>query len=170
MSNLSSSNVHVHYDSEELDPLPEVHKFFLKEFKQYKIDSLSITTNNFVTPNEGIQEQIPSCHSLFGRDKVFEYPLNLINGIHRENLAHIHLSDDSWDSTKPQWECTSNFAMVYSGFTLGKCDYHFVVHEILRDDKGTKFDAHDYYTPSDIDYYIKNAAYYREQIASLKKR
>lgn len=169
MSNLSSSNVHVHYDSQELDPLSDVHKFFLKEFKQYKIDSLSIATDNFVAPNEGIQETTPSCHSLFGRDRVFEYPLSLINGIHQENLSHVHLSNGTWDTTKPQWECTSNFAIVYSGFTLGKYDFHFVVHEIFQDEQGTEFDAHDYYTHDDVDYYIKNAAYLRQQITNSNK-
>ncbi|NOF88414.1 type II toxin-antitoxin system YafO family toxin [Vibrio cholerae] len=169
MSNLSSSNVHVHYDSQELDPLSDVHKFFLKEFKQYKIDSLSLTTNNFVAPNEGIQETTPSCHSLFGRDRVFDFPLSLITKIHNENLAHVHLSDGNWDTTKPQWECTSNFAIVYSGFTLGKCEYHFVVHDIHHDKQNSEFDAHDYYTRSDIDYYIQNAVYLREQITESNK-
>ncbi|MBY8211381.1 type II toxin-antitoxin system YafO family toxin [Vibrio fluvialis] len=164
MSKQSSSNVHVHYDAEELDPLSPEHNFFLKEFKQYKIDSLSISTNNFVAPNEGIQETTPTCHNLFGRDRVFEHPIDLINDIHRENLAHVHLSDGTWDTTRPQWECTSNFAIVYSGYTVGTYDYHFVVHEILHDDIDASFDAHDSYTRDGIEYYIANARYLKEQL------
>lgn len=69
-----SNDVVVHYDNEELDPLSPQQTFAIKEFKQYKINSLGISTDNFVAPNEGIQERKRSVHSLFGRDRVFERP------------------------------------------------------------------------------------------------
>ncbi|RZV17356.1 hypothetical protein EOJ41_15215 [Vibrio alginolyticus] len=166
MSKLSSSNVYVHYDSEELDPLSPAEEFALKEFKQYKIDSISITSSNFVAPNEGIQETTPSCHELFGRDRVFEHPSHLITHIHKEHLAHVHYSNGKWDSTKPQWSCTSNLAIVYSGFIVDQCNYHFVVHELLLDDKNQNIDAHDFYKNDDVDYYVRNARYLREELTS----
>lgn len=163
MSKLSSPVV-VHYDSSELDPLTPPQHFALKEFKQYKIDSLHITTDNFVAPNEGIQEREPSVHSLFGRDRVFERPSHLINGIHKENIAHVHYNDGTWRSNMTQWDSTSKQALVYSGFEYDG-QFHFVVHEFLLDD-GTdpNFDAHDHYKTEDVQYYIDNAAYLRRAI------
>ncbi|MEZ9492251.1 type II toxin-antitoxin system YafO family toxin [Vibrio splendidus] len=159
-----SNPVVVHYDTEELDPLSPEQTFVLKEFKKYKFDSLNITTDNFITPNEGIQEREPSVHSLFGRDRVFEKPSDLITGIHRENVAHIHYSDGSWTSDMKQWYCTSNLALVYSGFEL-KDKFHFVVHELLlNEDSEPDFDAHDSYEREDVEFYIENAEYLRKAV------
>ena len=171
MSKQSETNVTVIYDEdlidEEQESLSPQQKFVISEFKQYKIDSLSVTPTNFVAPNEGIQESEPSVHALFGRDRVFEHPSDMINDIHKENLSHVHYSDNQWAPEMNQWDCTSNLAVVYSGFILEGDKYHFVVHELLiNEDNHPEFDAHDYYGREDLDYYLENAAYYRKAIES----
>ncbi|MGF1909170.1 hypothetical protein L4C38_07005 [Vibrio kasasachensis] len=159
-----SSNIVVHYDSSELDPLSPQEIFVLKEFKQYKIDSLSISIDNFVAPNEGIQEVSPSVHSLFGRDRVFEHPSHLINDIHAENITHVHYNDGTWMPSMNQWHCTSMLAVVYSGFQYSD-QFHFVVHDLLlNSEDDDNFDAHDSYKTEDLEYYVQNAQYLREQV------
>lgn len=159
-----SNHIVVHYDNECLDPLSPQQSFVLKEFKQYKIDSLNITTDNFIAPNEGIQEQQPSVHSLFGRDRVFEWPSELLAAIHKENLAHIHYSDGTWTNVMNQWDCTSNLSLVYSGFERNE-QYHFVVHELLlNEEQDPDFDAHDHYETDDVQYYVDNARFLRQTI------
>lgn len=163
MSDQSNPLVFV-YLNEDLEELTQEQTFAVGEFKQYKAISLSASTNNFVAPNEGIQFQEPSCHSLFGRDRVFEHPSHLITQIHQENLSHVHYSDGTWEEHIAQWDCTSNMAVIYSGFEHAN-GFHFVIHEmILKPDE----DAHDFYGTQDIEYYIGSARYYREEIQNPK--
>lgn len=63
-----------------------------------------------------------------------------------------------------QWDCTSNLAVVYSGFELND-QFHFVVHELLlNEENDSSFDAHNFYEREDVEYYINNAEYIRQAI------
>lgn len=159
-------NVHVHFD-DELSPLSPQEQFIIDEFKLYKSDSLSISLDNFVAPNEGIQAKEASIHSLFGRDRVFDFPPEFWARIHQENLSHVHYDiDNEWTAQLAQWDCTSNSSVVYSGFVLDDEHFHFVIHELLIDyNQKENFDAHDYYQKDDLKYYLDNAEYYRKVIS-----
>ena len=138
MSTPSKINVNVSY-TEEFHPLSSGHSKALNALKDYKQISLSENpTLHFVAPPEGIQSQRVPVHPALGRDKVFEFPEHLINGIHRENLSHVHYTDGTWKSGTSQWDCTSNLAIVYSGIKLSERDYHFVVHDFLLNEKKDK--------------------------------
>lgn len=141
---------------DELKPLiPEV-SYIVKEFTSYKTQTLLESNDNFVTPNEYLQQQYPSSHNLFGRDRVFDYPIELSGRIHLEKIAHVHYNiNDYWESVTKQWDCKSNSSVVYSGFeTLDT--YHFIIHELLLTD------AHSNYSNEDIEYYLNNAEYHRK--------
>ncbi|MDP2559731.1 type II toxin-antitoxin system YafO family toxin [Psychrobium sp. 1_MG-2023] len=155
--------------NEDLDPISKPHLFIIDEFKEYKQLSLSESTRNFVAPNEGIQAITPSAHSLFGRDRVFERPPELITDIHAFNLAHVHFdSRNAWDNETPQWECKSHESIVYSAFKLANSSYHFVILEMLLGEGLAKFDAHNHYKFDDIEHYLLNAKYYQNTL--MKKR
>ncbi|MFA0085365.1 hypothetical protein [Vibrio sp. 10N.261.51.F12] len=164
MSIPSKVNVKVSYTS-EYHPLSFGQNKAINALKDYKQISLSEEpTLNFVAPPEGIQSMKEPVHPALGRDKVFEFPEHLINGIHKENLSHIHYSDGTWPRNAMQWDCTSNLALVYSGIKLSKYDYHFVVHDFLINEaQEQNFDAHHCYK-QDMQYYIDNAEYYRQII------
>lgn len=149
---------------DDLHPLDEVSKFVISEFKKFKIDSFTHSCDNFITTNEGTQKNTPSIHSLFGRDNIFEQPAKWVGSILDENLSHTHIDiNNSWTKNKPQWYCTSNESLVYSGFKLNSNEYCLVIHDLLTDDGNhADFDAHDFYEEQDIEYYLKNAIYHRE--------
>jgi hypothetical protein len=142
---------------EELQPLTDVTNYLIKEFTSYKTKTLSESDGNFVAPNEFNQQQYPSSHSLFGRDRVFDYPPRLLDRIHLEQIAHVHFNiDDSWGVHSKQWVCTSDSSIVYSGFkTLDT--FHFVIHDLLTTD------AHNSYSQDDMQYYLDNAEYHRKK-------
>ncbi|NRB65583.1 MAG: type II toxin-antitoxin system YafO family toxin [Saprospiraceae bacterium] len=162
-----SKDIHVNvtYDKELL-PLTEAEQFVGNEFKNYKIDSLSQNPKNFVTPNEYIQSMYPSAHSLFGRDRVFDYPKKWFERIDFENLAHVHFNIKyEWNPSQKQWSCTSDSSVVYSAFVIDNVNYHFVIHELLLNTSNDdSFDAHEFYKPEDLKYFLDNAEYHRKII------
>lgn len=147
----------------------ESNQEILGNFMQYKGDSLNlvhrdkggaiVTPNpNFVTPNENLQASNPRIHPLFGRDRIFDYPPQLLADIHFHGLAHVHIVDPTgYSDDQPQWDCTSNAAAVYSAFSLGPMHYHYHVVEIYNGGKPYG-DAHQYYATGDIEAYIAEAA------------
>lgn len=140
----------------------------IDEFKSYKTLSLSLTTNNFVAPNEGIQYKTVSCHSLFGRDRVFDFPLKWINHIHNENLTHVHIDlDGAWEADRFQWDCCSNESIVYSAFIKPDGTYCFTIIDFLiNDEDSADFNAHNHYQEDDIENYLFIAEENRELHAS----
>ncbi|OBU13957.1 hypothetical protein AYY19_19550 [Photobacterium aquimaris] len=152
----------------EVIPDPELElddflNFVIAEFKEYKTLSLSeVGADNFVAPNEGIQAVRSSVHNLFGRDRVFERPAKWVAYIQRENLTHVHFDrEEQWHSDTPQWNCTSCESIVYSAFRMPDGRFVFVIHEFLFLEQTDN--AHDNYEESDMDYYIRNAEYHRNQ-------
>ncbi len=145
--------------------LDEVGSFISDEFLEYKKLSITDSADNFITPNEQIQHQTESIHSLFGRDRVFDYPVHLSTHIHYENLTHVHVDkDNTWGAGLTQWACTSKYSIVYSGFTLTNNHIHLIVHDLLINKDGdADFDAHNFYNNDDVEYYINSAAYYRKE-------
>ncbi|MGE6101072.1 type II toxin-antitoxin system YafO family toxin [Aeromonas salmonicida] len=140
-----------------------VQDYVVAEFCEYKRLSLTMSYNNFVAKNEGLQAKEPSIHSQFGRDRVFDHPQALLPSIIDENIAHVHYDGDApWSPEKPQWYCTSHESVVYSAFLEGD-GYCFVIHDLLLNHDGDPdFDAHNYYSFKDLEYYVANAEYHRE--------
>ncbi|MFQ2510620.1 hypothetical protein [Aeromonas caviae] len=132
------------------------------EFCEYKRLSLTMSYDNFVAKNEGLQAKEPSIHSQFGRDRVFDHPQDLLPGIIDENIAHVHYDGDAtWSPDKPQWSCTSHESVVYSAFRE-RDGFCFVIHDLLLDhDEDPDFDAHNHYSYKDLEYYVANAEYHR---------
>ena len=119
-------------DDVELD---EVGSFISDEFLEYKKLSITESANNFITPNEQIQHQTESIHSLFGRDRAFDYPEHLSTDIHYENLTHVD-KDNIWVAGLTQWACTSKYSIIYSGFTLTNNHIYLIVHDLLINKDG----------------------------------
>jgi hypothetical protein len=142
----------------------ELGKFVTNEFLEYKKLTFTQSDHNFITPNELYQEQNVSLNSLFGRDRVFDYPQRLFTDIHFENLTHVHVDKDNiWDLNEKQWFCRSQYSIVYSGFKVQTDHVHLVIHDLLLNTDGDPdFNAHDFYNESDIEYYLDSAAFYRE--------
>ena len=149
----------------ELEPINEEQQVIIDEFKEYKLRSLGVTTANFVAPNEGIQYTNPSIHIMFGRDRVFDFPIKWINHIHKENLTHVHIDlDGKWGKGTYQWDCRSSESIVYSAFIKNDGTYCFVIIAFLTNDNDDpKFDAHNSYKQDDIENYLFIAEENREQ-------
>ncbi|MCD9544184.1 hypothetical protein GLP24_04880 [Photobacterium carnosum] len=147
-------------------------QFIVEQFKLYKELSIQQNPNdNFAAPNEeSTQRQEPSLHSFFGRDRIFDFPKDLLAKIWIDNLAHIHIDTDAeWsEPPKVQWYTTSKNALIYSAFkyTDKKDDINelvFVVHEILSDfDPEDESGAHKYYKRSYIEELLVLAEWHRE--------
>lgn len=139
-----------------------VQDYVVAEFCEYKRLSLTMSYDNFVAKNEGLQAKEPTIHAQFGRDRVFDKPEKLLPGIIDENIAHVHYDGDvTWSLEKPQWYCTSHESVVYSAFKE-EDGYCFVIHDLLLDHGDyPNFDAHTHYSFEDLEYYIENAKYHR---------
>ena len=68
-----------------------VQDYVVAEFCEYKQLSLTMSYNNFVAKNEGLQAKEPSIHSQFGRDRVFDHPQALLPSIIDENINDAFL-------------------------------------------------------------------------------
>jgi hypothetical protein len=139
-----------------------VQDYVVSEFCEYKRLSLTLSYDNFVAKNEGLQMKELSIHSQFGRDRVFDYPPKLLPSIIDENIVHVHYDGDAtWSPEQPQWYCTSHESVVYSAFKEGD-GYCFVIHDLLLDhDEDPNFNAHNSYSFDDLEYYVENAKYHR---------
>lgn len=142
----------------------EIGDFVSDEFLEYKKLTFTQSDNNFITPNENFQKNNQSLHSLFGRDRVFDYPRELLTDIHYDNLTHVHVDkDNEWSDNTNQWYCCSKFSIVYSGFKVNEKHIHLIVHDLLLNiQNDPDFDAHNHYTQDDVEYYLDSAAYYRK--------
>lgn len=148
---------------DEDSPQRKFQDYVVAEFLEYKKLSLTSSIQNFVAKNEGLQAKEVSAHNQFGRDRVFDHPHKLLAKIIHENVAHVHYdSEGAWPIDRVQWSCTSHESVVYSAFQeIG--GYCFVIHELLLDlNQDPSFNAHDNYSFDDLDYYVKNAKYFRE--------
>lgn len=152
--------------------ITEAEQFIVEEFKVYKQVSMSLGKVNFANPNEQTTQQLSiSVHAFFGRDRVFDFPQDLITDIWHENLTHVHIdSDGVWDNPAiVQWQATSKNALIYSAFPT-ETEYVFVVHEILKDfEAADEKGAHRYYTRDDIKTWLELAEWERTQYPSDKQ-
>jgi hypothetical protein len=154
---------------EEPENITEAEDFIVREFKEYKQVSMALGEVNFATPNEQTtQLKTVSVHSLFGRDRIFDFPQDVLTDIWKEHLTHVHIDTDGvWPETpRVQWHTTSKNALIYSAFNTEQ-EYVFVVHEILKDFESTDDDgAHKYYTRQDILDWLELAVWERERYPS----
>ncbi len=131
----------------------------LSAFQWLKNSDIEHGVDNFPAINEGLQEQYPAGHALFGRDRIQERPDALINRIHEENLAHIHVNDGTWKPETKQWNQTSKQAIVYSSFKHNG-DYYFYVLELYLGFENDN--PHDYYDEL-AEEWLVDAKEYREK-------
>jgi len=158
-----SKNIKIIYDIREDGSLEESERYILEEFRKYKLTSLSISSDNFCTPNEETtQREKFSCHPFFGRDKVFNFPERILHLIWKEHLAHIHIdSDGDWEAPKFQWFTTSKNAIIYSAF-IEDDEYVFVIYDILKDFEDSDYrGAHNYYSEEQIIDFLELAEWHR---------
>lgn len=141
-------------------------KYYADEFLLYKEYSLEDNIDNFATKNEQHQKRETPVHATFGRDRVFDYPRKYFVDIDFENLAHVHVDIDGvWDvNNTSQWNCTSQYSIVYSGFKVSDLHFHFIIHDLhLNFDNYVEFDAHDNYEKEDIEYYLECSSFFRNE-------
>ena len=146
----------------EVVELNEANQEALNIVHEYKTLSFNAGPTNIITPNENIQLREVSIHPAVGRDRVFDYPERLRVDIEYEQLAHLHFVDPSMAAKGiPQWKCTSKYAAVYSVFLVTPNHIHILVHDLLTAENGIE-DAHEYYTPDDVETYLFYAKEFRE--------
>ncbi|WP_418358391.1 type II toxin-antitoxin system YafO family toxin [Shewanella basaltis] len=152
--------------------ITEAEQFIVEEFKIYKKVSMSLGHVNFATPNENTTQLTEeSVHQLFGRDRIFDFPDDLITEIWSQHLTHVHIdSDGIWDETPVvQWHATSKNALIYSAFPT-ETEYVFVVHEILKDfEANDEKGAHKFYTKDDITIWLELAEWERDRYPSAEQ-
>lgn len=154
------------YEPESISPAEE---FIVQEFKEYKQASMALGHINFAAPNEQTTQLTDvSVHQFFGRDRIFDFPQDLVSEIWSEHLAHVHIDTDGiWpEPPNVQWHATSKNALIYSAFE-NENEYVFVVHEILKDFESTDGDgAHKHYTRKDILDWLELAEWERKRYPS----
>lgn len=153
---------------QSISTVPGIEK--LKEqFIEYKSKAYEYAEDNECSASEFLptlsaadQLEFPPDHQMFGKDKLFEGPDRAI----KEQLYHVHLFRPEQEKTKwhteesprPQYECTSDSALVYSHIPTDTDDSVFLLLRIL--DPG----AHGAYKqPKLVEQWAKLAQDYRCQ-------
>ena len=136
---------------------------FKCEFERYKSFAYEYAENSTYEVEdfmpalaEDDQNDLPSDHSLFGRDRVFA------GKAANEHLYHVHINKpgysvwtDATGNQMNQWDCTSDSALIYSYKNDYSGDLKFLLLELI--DPG----AHSKYAEDGaIEYWRKKALSY----------